>query len=254
MKVAFLASGPKVKVFAHRGLATEVPENTVAAFEAAIAAGADYIETDLWVSADGEAVICHDPNLDSYGISGVELAKTSWAELAEIDLGSGVKLVTLDGLLSHFPTTRFNIDLKVISALPSVLKVIEKHQAADRVLLASFSEATLAQIKLQAPHIARSAGPNTVILSRIYTLFGLKKALTKLLDGVAALQIPPNKSIINLSTKRFIRQVQAAGTEVHYWTINAPAQALKLLDKGADGIVSDRVDLIIPALLQAGLR
>jgi glycerophosphoryl diester phosphodiesterase len=67
------------------------------------------------------------------------------------------------------------------------------------------------------------------------------RSLTREID---AFQIPVSRGPVKLATRSFIRRAQRANNEVHFWTINDPDQMKRLLELGADGIVSDRVDLL----------
>src|SRR5262245_40319678 len=74
-----------VITFAHRGARLEEPENTLPAFERALAAGAGGIETDVWLAADGEVVCAHDPVVRQ-GRKRRRIAESTAAELAELDV------------------------------------------------------------------------------------------------------------------------------------------------------------------------
>ncbi|HET8867434.1 MAG TPA: glycerophosphodiester phosphodiesterase family protein, partial [Agrococcus sp.] len=84
----FLAPAPP-RVLAHRGLALDAPENTMMAFFAAVDAGATFLETDAHATADGVAVLAHDPSLDRVAGQDVVIERTLWQDLAQIDLGQG---------------------------------------------------------------------------------------------------------------------------------------------------------------------
>ncbi len=106
------------------GLALDHPENTPGAFHAALAAGADILETDVHVSRDGVVVIAHDPDLTRVaGRSGLVSDFTA-DELASIDLDSGQGFPTLDQVLTEFPTAKFKIDLKTCPAVEPFAEVI----------------------------------------------------------------------------------------------------------------------------------
>ena len=103
-------------MFAHRGLATEAPENTLLAFAKALALGIRYLETDVHASADGVAIISHDPDLKRLTGRDVRIEQLTAAELARIDLGEGQTFTTLAAALDAFPDARFNIDIKAEAA------------------------------------------------------------------------------------------------------------------------------------------
>ncbi|MBA4143530.1 MAG: glycerophosphodiester phosphodiesterase [Nitrosospira sp.] len=118
-------------VLAHRGYHAAVPENTLAAFEAAVTAGANGIETDVRISRDGLPVLIHDRILASGQVT-AELAR------GEIERVTGHEVPTLDEALEHFPGILWNVEIKTLQALSTVIKVLEKHQAGRRILVTSF--------------------------------------------------------------------------------------------------------------------
>ena len=79
---------------------------------------------------------------------------------------------------------------------------------------------------------------------------GLSGWLAKLLKSLDALQLPTHRGVIRFDSEKFIREVSRHGTELHFWTINDPMLARVLRARGAQGIVSDRIDDIIVALAE----
>lgn len=252
-KTAYLFS-MKPRLFAHRGFAKQYPENTIGAFQDALSAGADYIESDIQLTNDGIPVLCHDPDLASYGIQDFTIADHSLAELQKQDIGHGQRISTLEEILNKFPDTHFNLDLKTPNAVSKTLEIIHKTKAQNRVLLASFQHTTIKKIRKANPEIVTSASQKEVIIALLLHRLGLGFLLSKVLKNVVALQIPAKFAGINLAGKRWIKAVQKSSTEIHYWTINDANEAKQLIDLGADGIVSDRTDLIFKMFQQTQLR
>ena len=112
------------RVFAHRGLATEAPENTLLAFAHAVGVGADYIETDVQVSRDGVAIIAHDTDLTRVAGRELRVDQLTLAELRRIDLGHGQGFCSLTDALDAFPRTRFNIDVKAAGAVEPTIACV----------------------------------------------------------------------------------------------------------------------------------
>ena len=119
-------------VIAHRGYHAAVPENTLAAFEAAVAAGTNGIETDVRISRDGLPVLIHDRVIITSGEAVADLARR------EIERAAGHEVPTLDEALEHFPGILWNVEIKTMRALSTVIKVLEKHQAGRRIVVTSF--------------------------------------------------------------------------------------------------------------------
>ena len=118
-------------VIAHRGVHVVVPENTLAAFEAAVALGANGIETDVRISFDGLPVLIHDRVIAS-GQPVADLTRR------EIEQTVGHQVPTLDEALEQFSGVLWNVEIKTTNALSSVIRVLERHQAGHRIVVTSF--------------------------------------------------------------------------------------------------------------------
>ncbi|PSL39571.1 glycerophosphoryl diester phosphodiesterase [Labedella gwakjiensis] len=241
---------PLPRVFAHRGLATSAPENTVAAFQAAIAAGADYVETDAHVTADGVAVLAHDPTI-VVGQTTIEIASTASADLDALDLGAGERVPRLLDVLERFPDTPFNIDVKAPSAVPSVVSAIHSADARDRVLVTSFDGATRSAVLRALPGVATSASSDLVARALLPARLGLAGIVGRILRGVPCVQVPERHRGIAVVTRRSVRAFHSAGIEVHVWTVNDPRDMRRLLALGVDGIVTDRCDVALRTIGRA---
>jgi glycerophosphoryl diester phosphodiesterase len=237
-------AGPLPRIFAHRGLATAHPENTFGAFAAAVAAGADYLETDAHVTSDGIAVLAHDPVVLDKGRP-IEIAATTWGRLATIELGNGARLPRLDETLAAFPDARFNIDVKAAAAVVSVAAAIDAADARDRVLVTSFDGATRRAAVAALTGVATSASSDLIIRSALPAHAGLVALTRRALIGVPCVQIPERHRGLPLVTPRTVRTFHRAGIEVHVWTVNAADDMLRLAQMGVDGIVTDRCDIAV---------
>lgn len=240
--------GPQPRRFAHRGLsehATDIDENSIAAIEAAIAAGATHVESDTHATRDGHAVLFHDSDLTRVAGIPRKISELSLSDLSGVRLNNGSQIPTLSQVLEGFPDLYLNLDIKSENAIGPTVAQIERHAAHDRVLISSFSESRRKKaLSLLSKPVATSASMNKVIAAWLShtLLFGVGfKQITRNID---AFQIPTARGPIRLATKSFIRRAQASSTEVHFWTINDPSEMRKLIELGADGIVTDRVDLL----------
>lgn len=233
--------GPLPRILAHRGLATAAPENSLAAFRPALAAGATHLETDARASADGVAVLIHDPRI---GPEGPEVAGLPLAELRQRLPG----LCTLAEALAALPGARFNIDVKDIRAAGPVAAAIDAAGAAERVLITSFRAARRLATTRALPATATSASSAEVALALTGVRLRLRPLTRLALARVDALQIPERFGRLDLTDPRLIAAVHAAGAEVHYWVVNDPERMRDLVRRGADGVVTDRPDLATAAL------
>src|ERR1700739_2773166 len=99
----------------HRGARKYAPENTFASFDLALKHGCDGFEFDVRLTADGQAVVCHDPEME-----GVEIARARAGEVS--------RLVSLQQVLTRYQTKAFlDIELKVLGLEPIVLQLLQKH-------------------------------------------------------------------------------------------------------------------------------
>lgn len=240
----FLSStGPRV--FAHRGLSLEAPENTLLAFLKALSSGATHLETDVHVTRDGHAVISHDPDLVRLAGRNVRVEQLTMEQLRRIDLGAGQSFVSLGEVLNAFPEARINIDVKAAGAVEPTARAVLAAGATRRVLITSFSEDRRRRTTALLPGVATSASSPVVLKALLASGLGLTGRTRQVLRGFAAVQVPERYGRLRVVTPHFIRMMHAVGVEVHVWTVNDPATMGRLLDLGVDGIVTDRCDLAV---------
>ena len=244
---------PGPRVFAHRGLALDVPENTIAAFQAAVDVGADYLETDAHATADGVAVLHHDPDVVVDGVSH-PVRNLTLSQLRQLDLGGGHRVPTLAGALVTFPTARFNIDVKSEQAGGPVARAVLAERALDRVLITSFDEARRTRVVDALPGVASSASSERFARAFLGARIGAVTVVRSALGGIRCVQIPERHRNVRLVTRRAVKSFHRAGIEVHVWTVNDPADMRRLLDLGVDGIITDRADLALTLVAERRLR
>ncbi|GAB3046114.1 glycerophosphodiester phosphodiesterase [Parafrigoribacterium mesophilum] len=233
------------RILAHRGFAVDAPENTLLAFERALALGVDYLETDVRASADAEAILSHDPDLFRLTGRNVPVRQLSAAQLRGTGLGQGQGYASLADALHAFPQARFNIDVKSPDAIAGTVRAVREAGAHDRVLITSFSDARRLAVLAQLPGVATSASARTFAVAIAAASAGAGPVLRRVLHNIDAVQIPESRNGVRFVTSRTIRLFHAADVEVHVWTVNAQADMRRLLDLGVDGLVTDRADLAV---------
>jgi glycerophosphoryl diester phosphodiesterase len=243
-------------IFAHRGGRALGPENTVVAFDLGMAAGADGLEFDVHLAADGRVVVIHDATLDRSTTSSGEVRAFTSAELAGVDAtprfgidlelpwnGAKAGLPTLDEVLARYPQVTLIIEMKgeQVELGPAVVEAVRHAGASARVCLGSFSSAVLAA--------ARTAGPEMVTsASREEALRALQRSWIGLSPGrvvYKAFQVPERAGRLRVVSRRFLRAVHRARCAVHVWTVNEEADMRRLFDWGVDGIITDRPDVAV---------
>ncbi|MCW2850377.1 MAG: glycerophosphoryl diester phosphodiesterase [Nocardioides sp.] len=244
-----------VLAFAHRGGVyhpeIEGLENTAAAFRHAVALGYDYLETDVHVTRDGVLLAFHDDVLDRVTDRTGSVASSTYEEIRRALVGGREQVPTLESLFEEFPHARFNIDLKSDAAAPALADFVAAHGAWDRVLVGSFKARRLRRFRnLTHGRVPTSAHPLEVAAFRLLPSGRLAHLLTR--RRVAALQIPHRRRRVVLATAGLVRRAHAAGRHVHVWTVDAPEEMTELLDRGVDGLFTDRTDLLKTVLQERG--
>lgn len=217
-------------VVAHRGGAKLAPENTVAAFEKAIALGADAIELDIHLSSDGEIVVIHDDTLDrTFGQSGVvrqmtaaQLRAAGVPMLRDVLKLSGVKWIVE---IKHPHGGRNEgIEEKLVQMLDGDL---------DRYVVITFDQQSLRRLHQLQPDLATG-----FLYSTPHDAEEVKRDL-----GVRYLG--PNFRLVN---RAFIDAAHDAGLKVNPWTVNEEKDLRAMLDLGCDAITTDRPDRLLQML------
>ncbi len=245
----------RVLAFAHRGGALtpelEGLENTMAAFRQAVALGYRYLETDVHITSDGVLLAFHDRVLDRVTDQHGEIAGLTLAQTRGARVGGREQVPTLGELFDAFPDARFNIDLKADGAADALADFVSSRGVEDRVLVGSFSRRRLNRFRrLAGSHVPTSAHPAEVAAFRLLPSGRLADRLTR--GRVAALQVPHRRGRWTLTTPGFVRRAHAAGKHVHVWTIDDAAEMGELLDRGVDGLMTDRTDILRSVLTERG--
>lgn len=232
---------PTPLAFAHRGGAAEAAENTLVAFERAVALGYRYLETDVRATRDGVAVIFHDATLERLTGTAIAVAGLTWRDLATVRVGGAAVVPRLEEVLDTWPQVRVNVDVKTDAAVAATVATLRRCAATDRVLLASFSDARLARLRALAPNVATSLGRRGVAALRVASWTGRRLRLP---PSVVAAQVPVRAYGVPVVDARFVRYAHLLGLQVHVWTVDRPGQMARLLDLGVDGLMTDRPEVL----------
>ncbi len=246
---------------AHRGGAAFAPnvglENTMAAFRRAVAMGYRYLETDVHATRDGRVVAFHDTVLDRVSDRSGTIATLPYDAVHEARIGGTEPIPLLSDLFEQFPGTRINIDIKSDDALAPTVREVLRHNAAQRVCIGSFSERRLrAARSALGPGVATAAGQVGTALLRF-----TPAALSRMLHTPApVLQLPALHRLrgrtVTLVTPGLVRRAHDLGKHVHVWfhawSREDADEMHRLLDLGADGIVTDHIDVLRDVLAERG--
>lgn len=165
---------PYPRICAHRGFNTIAPENSMPAYGAAVAMGAEEIEFDLWPTADGEIVSIHDKLLDRVSTGTGKVYKHTYAELLELDFGikysekfKGLKILTFEEILKKFAChtvmnihikTRYNQEALPEAYIKKIVELIEKYDCKKYVYFMTGNDVLMEQLRTLAPEITRCMG------------------------------------------------------------------------------------------------
>ncbi len=246
---------PRPTVLGHRGSAGSAPENTLASFALALEQGADILESDVHVTADGVPVLIHDPEVDRTTDGEGLVSALTFDELQALDAGfrfgdeasgtfperdRGHRVPSVEQAFERFPDARFNLEIKApgVALAAALLELIGRFDRADRTLLTAGEDPDMASLReaLAASDVAPARGASRAdILAVVQAALESRAPET---DSMA-IQIPDEFAGKPLVTDELVRHAHAHCIAVHVWTINEPSEMQRLLDLGVDGLVTD---------------
>lgn len=228
----------------HRGAAGTHPENTMASFRQAVALGAQGIEFDVHLTADGQVAVIHDPFLDRSTNREGRVGDLTLAEIQQADAGAwkGEQFAgeRVPSLVEFFhwapPDLQLFLELKGGSSVyPGIeallLELIDAHGVRERIQISSFDHDGLKRFRELDP---------TIQLGMLYngyfdeTLDPVNWAVEQKFNA-----IHPDHRLV---TPELVARAHAAGLAVNVWTANEPADIARMKECGVDGIMSDYPD------------
>jgi glycerophosphoryl diester phosphodiesterase len=238
-------------VIAHRGDSRSCPENTLAAFASAAAAGADGIELDVRLSADGIPVVCHDATLARFGGGTRRLSRRTLADLGRDSVGAwfsqryaAQRIPTLAAVLGSFPRQVF-IELKAGSGrgakdggrrlAAAVVRVVARAGAGARVQLLCFAPGVLAVLARLAPQ-----------LPRVRNAERAPAAPAAWLDRQAAVQaVCVDQRVLDAP---LVAAARARGIRIYTYSCNTPQELARLRRHAPDALLTDRPGWLVGML------
>ncbi|WP_407077728.1 glycerophosphodiester phosphodiesterase [Streptomyces phytohabitans] len=258
-----------ISVVAHRGASDAVPEHTLAAYRKAIEDGADALECDVRLTADGHLVCVHDRRVNRTSNGRGAVSALELAELAELDFGSWkagqgtqrgrdpyespdsvdpehTSVLTLERLLQLVADAERPVELAIETKHPTrwagqveerLLELLDRYRPATPVRVMSFSARSLHRIRAAAPELP--------------TVYLMQLLLPRLRDG----RLPPGVRIAGPGIRilrahpEYVERAHRAGHEVHVWTVDAPEDVELCARLGVDAVITNR-----PERVRAQLR
>jgi glycerophosphoryl diester phosphodiesterase len=225
---------------AHRGASSEAPENTLAAFALALTQGADVVETDVHLSADGVPVCLHDDTLDRTTNGRGPVGALTLAGLRALDAGGGERVPAVAEVLQAARgRARVNLDLKEAAAAEPALAVVREAGMVDDVTFISFLPEALDVIDRLSPESLTIR-----LVDSASALAGLATGAIGSQETGSGLGVPNG-----IVTPELVETLQRHGAGVFAWTVDDEAEMRRLVEAGVNGIVTNR-----PAALAEVLR
>jgi glycerophosphoryl diester phosphodiesterase len=244
---AMLETLPHPTIFAHRGASAHAPENTLAAFELALVQGADGIELDAKLSADGHAVVIHDATVDRTTNGHGRVKDISLADLRSLDAGaffvkkySGEKVPMLEEVFEAVGKRMFiNVELTNYKTpgdhlVESVCMLVKRFGLQKQVLFSSFLASNLSKARGLLPEVPRGLLALNGFLGAWARSFGFAFGRYKALH-------PYLKDV----TPQQVQRVHRLNRRVHVWTVNTAEDMRRLFDWGVDAIFTDDPQLAV---------
>lgn len=232
------------KIYGHRGSRTRLPENTMPSFRLALEEGADGLEIDIRLTKDGTVVICHDPDLKRVGDADFTVSEHTWEELSKMSVhcpevfGDRFKgqffVPRLEELLAYLTENDalLNIEIKAQTDREygdiekKTLALVEQYGLKDRVFYSSFDHYILVKLKELDP----TAKTAILYSSPLYQAGAYAKEM-----GCFAIHPSMNGAL----QYGDLQKALDLGMDCNVWTINQTANAEKLVQLGATGIITD---------------
>jgi glycerophosphoryl diester phosphodiesterase len=239
-------------IFAHRGASAHAPENTLPAFGLALEQGADGIELDVTLSADGVPIVIHDDTLDRTTTGRGPVAARTLAELRALDAGFpasfgdrhvGTHLPTLDEVFGAYgQQALFNVELKHDRSsgrrlAAATVSVIGAHAMQRRVLISSFQFSNLRRVRALDPNLP---------IGLLYVSAAFSRRLVRWLT--ASLRPEAHHPSTYLLTPSTVAWYHEHGLRVNTWTVNDAEAMRTLAAAGVDGLITDDPALALRTL------
>ncbi|MBM7693616.1 glycerophosphoryl diester phosphodiesterase [Peribacillus deserti] len=251
-------------VIAHQGGELLAPSNTMAAFDNAANLGVDVLETDLHITKDGHLVAIHDASVDRTTNGKGLVADLTLKEIQSLDAGyyfkdlngnysfrgKGVYIPTAEEIFKKFGHMRIEMEIKddnpderLDEMNEKLWVLIKKYHMEDKILVASFDQNIISSFtNYSKGKTAIAAGSQEVRKFVIFHKFFLPNLYSPRAD---VHQIPTAQSGFDLTEEKVMDGAKRRGQNIHYWTIDDKATMKKLLSSGADGILTNRPDLLL---------
>lgn len=262
-------AGSEIRIIGHRGAAGVAPENTVVSIERGVRAGAQAIEVDVRVSADGHLVTIHDDTVDRTTDGSGPVEALTMEEIRRLDAGhhfttdrgrsfpyrgTGVRIPGLDEAVEAAAGLPMVIEVKSQAAgvaLAQWLRARHDRRTSERRFVVGGFERADVRPAAEAADFQCATRADLVP----FVLLGKLGIGGPLRSEIDAVMLPIRKGPLRLITRGFVRRAHRRGVGVFVWTVNRPSVMRELFELGVDGLISDfpaRVRRIVQERVAAG--
>jgi glycerophosphoryl diester phosphodiesterase len=264
-----IEEGGRPWVIAHGGAKKLWPENTMLAFDGSAQLGVDVLEIDMKITKDDVLVCHHDNTIDRMSDGEGTLGDYTYEELLLYNFGEGfedldgtypyqedtVHLCKLEDVFDRYQDMFFTVEIKDrgergLRAGELLKDLVEKYQLEERMIVACFDDEILTAFQgLENNRIPVSTSQKeaTKFVITAKTLTGVFYA-----PEAVALQLPMEQSNLNLTRNHVINSAHKHNMAIHYWTIDDKEDMRMLIENGADGLMTDRPDIMLELLEEMG--
>lgn len=258
-------------VIAHQGGELLAPSNTLTAFQQAADLGVDVLEFDIHITKDGHLVTIHDPTVDRTTNGKGNVHDFTLNEIQKLDAGyhfedldgalsyrgKGAYIPSLEEVFQSFPKMKMVIEIKddnpnerVPEISEKLWTLIQKYHKKDQVVVASFDQKIINQFEeISDGQVALSAGEDEI---RKFIIFKKLFLANLYKPNADVFQIPTKESIFNLASPSIMKEAERRNVNIQYWTIDDKETMRSLLEDGANGIITNRPDLMLEVLAEMG--
>lgn len=263
-RVFYRKDDPDVLVIAHRGGKGLAPEGTIVAFDQAEKLGVDMFEYDIHQTSDGHLVVIHDDTVDRTTNGTGKVNDLTLEEIQKLDAGyhfkdedgnytykqQGIYIPTLEEIFKKYPNMRQLIEIKDTNdpdlyeeIIQQLWQLIQEYEMEELVMIGSFDHKINERFEeVSEGKIPIGGGESAVrsfVTKHVPYLNGLASS------SVDSLQLPTEAEGHDLTTKNIINSAKKRNISVYYWTINDEKTMKDLMNKKADGILSDYPDRVL---------
>lgn len=224
---------------AHRGASREAPENTMKAFGLAVERGADGIELDVFLSADGVLVVTHDENLRRLTGHNLETKTLTLQQLRELNFGQGEKIPLLSEVFQAFGEKFkvINVEIKSTGFFTNgvekkLVEMIHQYKLEEKIYASSFNPLHLLRMKKLAPQIRTG-----YLISPAARHWATQQRIMIRRSGASTINLD-----YHWANPTRLKGYQNLGKDIWVWTVDDPEEMKKWIAKGVGAIITNYPD------------